>query len=177
MARIKAVVHYICDSFSDCPTKLGKVKLQKILWNSDRSAYLKLGSTISGASYVKMPEGPATPTLDAALKELELEKKIKIRTTANGSFTQYMFLSLEEASDRLLTKQQIRLIDSWIRYASDKTAKQLSKESHDLTWDVYAMGEEIEMESSLLPSLQQISPNSFMKSIERFNRAVIAEER
>ncbi|WP_448208753.1 Panacea domain-containing protein [Azospirillum sp. sgz302134] len=176
LARLKALVHYVCDSFSDYPAKLGKVKLQKILWNADRVAYLKLGTTISGASYVKMPEGPATPYLDIALEELESEKKIKVRTTENGPFIQYMFLSLEEASDRLLSKRQIRIIDFWIRYAEDKTAKQLSKESHNLTWEVYEMGEEIDMDSSLLPSLQEVDSSSLMKSIKRFSRAVTTEK-
>src|SRR5690349_16372307 len=94
-ARFKAMVHYICDSFSNEPARLGKVKLQKILWFSDREAYLKLGSTISGVNYVKMPEGPATPRLDKAIEELQREKKIRVRQIANGPYQQYAFISLD----------------------------------------------------------------------------------
>lgn len=174
--KFKAVIHYVCDSFSETPASLGKVKLQKILWNSDRAAFLKFGKAISGATYVKMPEGPATPSLGEALAELEREKKLKIRTTSNGPFTQYMYLSLEEASDSLLTKQEIRIIDSWIRYAAPKTAKQLSKESHDLTWEMYEMGDEIDLSSTLLPALQSIDPGVLEKSLRRFNEAAASEE-
>ena len=123
-----------------------------------------------------MPEGPATPSLNDALSELENEKKIKIRTTQNGIFTQYMYLSLDEASDSLFTKQEIRIIDTWIRYATPKTAKQLSKESHDLTWELHEMGEEIDLYSTLLPGLQSIDSGVLKKSMEKFSEAAASEE-
>ena len=110
------------------------------------------------------------------VEELENEKKIKIRTTQNGIFTQYMYLSLDEASDSLFTKQEIRIIDTWIRYATPKTAKQLSKESHDLTWELHEMGEEIDLYSTLLPGLQSIDPGVLKKSMEKFSEAAASEE-
>src|SRR5689334_4331785 len=79
LEKFKALVLYICDAFSTNPTSLGKVKLQKILWNLDRTAYLKSGSTISGVPYVKMPQGPATPLLDDAISELERDGKLTAR--------------------------------------------------------------------------------------------------
>ncbi len=51
------LVHYVCARCQD-PSLLGAVKLNKVLWYSDAAAYLALGSSITGATYIKRQFGP-----------------------------------------------------------------------------------------------------------------------
>ena len=50
LAKFKSLVHYICWRCAD-PTKLGAVKLNKVLWRADFKAYLELGESVTGATY------------------------------------------------------------------------------------------------------------------------------
>jgi hypothetical protein len=55
--RFKMLVHYACASVDD-PSKLGAVKLNKIVWFSDVFAFQELGDSITGATYIKEKFGP-----------------------------------------------------------------------------------------------------------------------
>lgn len=77
MAKLKAMVHYIIASVP--PEELDITKLNAILWRADREAFLKLGQTISGDTYIRRPEGPVSKNLDAALLSLYQDGAIDIQ--------------------------------------------------------------------------------------------------
>ena len=51
--KLRELILYICDKSKNHPKKLGMVKLNKILFFSDFTAYLRHGSSITGAKYFK----------------------------------------------------------------------------------------------------------------------------
>src|SRR4051794_39698051 len=77
--KFKALVHYICWRCED-PTKLGAVKLNKVLWRADFRAYLELGDPVTGATYIKRQYGPVPSDILPTLRQLEAEGKLSIRT-------------------------------------------------------------------------------------------------
>src|SRR5260370_28750131 len=76
--KFKSLVHYICWTCAD-PTKLGAVKLNKVLWRADFRAYLELGQPVTGATYVKRQFGPVPSDILPTLRELEAEGNLSIR--------------------------------------------------------------------------------------------------
>lgn len=150
--KFVAMVHYVCHAVANDPNRLGKVKLQKILWNADREAYLRLGHPISGAGYVKMPNGPAAPRLDKALEELEKTGQLVVSMVQKGPHRQNVFFSRCAPETSVFSSDEQSIIDHWIRDILPKTAAKVSEDSHDLTWEIYDIGETIRYESAFVPS-------------------------
>ncbi|MBF0391321.1 MAG: SocA family protein [Alphaproteobacteria bacterium] len=163
-AKFVAMVHYVCNSVSDDPTKLGAVKLQKILWNSDREAYLRLGHPISGAGYVKMQRGPAAPKLNDALAELEANGRLVTSDIPRGPHRQKLFLSMRAADPSVFSQDELAIIDHWIRKILPKTAAKASDDSHDLTWEIYELGETIRYESAFVSSEGEADPDQLQEA-------------
>ena len=68
LAKLKDVILYAC---SRCePSRLGAVKLHKILYFSDMIYYANVGAPLTGATYRKRPMGPTCDQLLATLNEL-----------------------------------------------------------------------------------------------------------
>src|SRR5687767_11549584 len=76
--RFKSLVHYICWRCED-PRILGSVKLNKVLWYTDRIHYLRAGQPVTGATYVKQQSGPTARALSPVIAELEKEGAVATR--------------------------------------------------------------------------------------------------
>ena len=141
MAKLKAMVHYIIASVPS--DQLGMTKLNTILWFSDREAFLKLGQTISGDSYIRRPKGPVSASLDDALSELKAEKRIVVMEREGEP--KHLFKSLVEPETVLLSQKEIDFLDAQVNRIRPLTADEASELSHDYTWRMYEDDEEIDM--------------------------------
>jgi len=56
--KLRELVLYLARAQNDDYT-FGRVKLAKLLYYSDMEAYVRLGASITGATYIKRQEGPA----------------------------------------------------------------------------------------------------------------------
>jgi|SRR5580658_618473 Protein of unknown function (DUF4065) len=141
--KFKSLVHYICWRCAD-PTKLGAVKLNKVLWRADFRAYLELGEAVTGDRYVKRQYGPVPASILGALRELEVEGKLSIREVEYYDNPKKEFFALNRPDLSLFTPDEISLIDEAIEYVTEKhTARSISEESHDRIWELARIGEEI----------------------------------
>src|SRR5687768_6531005 len=75
--KLKAVVLYTCTRCD--PTRLGAVKLHKVLYFADMLHYASTQRPITGATYRKRPLGPTCDSLPAVLRELEGAGAIQVR--------------------------------------------------------------------------------------------------
>jgi Protein of unknown function (DUF4065) len=142
LAKFKSLVHYICWRCAD-PTKLGAVKLNKVLWRADFKAYLELGESVTGATYVKRQYGPV-PSILPTLRQLEDEGKLSIREVEYYEKGKKEFFALTRPGLSSFTADEISLIDEAIEYVAEKhTARSISEESHDRIWELARIGEEI----------------------------------
>jgi hypothetical protein len=141
--KLKALVHYICWRCED-PTKLGSVKLYKILWRSDFNAYLEFGNPVTGATYVKRQFGPVPSAALSAIQELEREHKLSTRVVEYYGREKKEFFALERPDFSLFSAEEISLVDKEIEYVTEEhTARSISEESHDDIWKMARIGEEI----------------------------------
>src|SRR3954463_16026178 len=68
--RLRELLLYVVRKCEDDP-RFGAVKLNKILFYSDFYAFANFGKAITGAQYMKLPQGPAPKNLIPARKKLE----------------------------------------------------------------------------------------------------------
>ena len=139
--KLLAMVHFIIHT---TPSRsLGKTKLNKILWFSDRMAYLRYGKSISETGYTRMQYGSTADGLDLALRRLEGAGNIKSRHLSFTTHDKYEFYSFTEPDLASLSKEEITIMADTIVSLSSKTAKEVSELSHDKTWRMYENGEKI----------------------------------
>jgi len=126
--KLMAMVHYIADAVPSA--RLGKVKLNKILWFSDREMYLQAGDTISGEVYLKFPYGPVPKHILGVIEDLENAGKLAVTKARIDKYEQYEYISLVDPDLSCFTAQEIDIIFRQITWISPLTATDVSKISH-----------------------------------------------
>ncbi len=142
--KFKSLVHYICWKRNADPSKLGAVKLNKILWLSDFRSYYETGSPISGARYVKRQFGPVPSSILPVLAELESEGEMSVTPAPLHSYIQTQYRVNQKPAVDQLTPAELALTNEIIDLVCDGyTAKSISDFSHDHIWKTASDGEEI----------------------------------
>lgn len=163
LERLKAMVHYIADAVPR--QALGKTKLNKILWYSDREMFLQTGKTISGDAYLRFPQGPVSKNILRAQDELVREGKIICRKVRRH-YEQFEYVSLVAPDISMFSNVEIDIIGRQIAWISPLPAVQVSKISHDRTWETYANGEEIPMYAVLAARTRDFQPEDLEWALE-----------
>lgn len=141
--KLKNLVHYICHKVKD-PSKLGKTKLNKVLYYSDFLFYLQKYRPITGELYIKDKHGPVSKNLNQILRELEEEKKVFEREQAVIDFTRHELVSVKRPDISEFEPEEIALIDEIIETISNGyIAESISELTHDEAWEAARHGEEI----------------------------------
>lgn len=148
-AMLKELIVYIADRLVLHP-KFGATKLNKILFFSDFIAYAKLGKSITGEKYQKLPQGPAPKYLVPVRDEMNSKDIICFqRETFSGK--QHRIAPLRSPKLEKFTPAQISIIDQVIDALKDKDADEVSELSHDfIGWKIVKDGEEIPYETVFL---------------------------
>lgn len=149
MEKIHAVIHYIIDSFqqADSISKLGKVKLAKILWFADREFMYEYHKSITGIQYVKLANGPVPKKYDMILSEMKEEGIIHQYQINKFGKPQQCFISLKKPSLEVFSKEEIKVLDNIIYELKNKSATKLSDVTHDSLWENREVGEVMPIES------------------------------
>lgn len=150
-AKLKTLVHYVIAKAHT--SRLGSVRLNKILWYVDTISYRTTGESVTGETYVKQPRGPVAKHLPAILGELEHSGAIAIRTGYRFRHPMRDYIALKDPSTlslKKMSKADLDLADE-IRevICEEHTANSISELSHDLIWETANMGEVIPMSASL----------------------------
>ncbi|NQW21882.1 MAG: SocA family protein [SAR202 cluster bacterium] len=126
----------------------GAVKLNKILYFSDFNAYRELGSSITGADYQHLNEGPAPREFLRIKDSLIEQEEANIEHRIVFSMTQQRLIAMRPAKD-VFTPDERRIIDEVIETLWDMTARQASRLSHeDYGWRLTEPGESIPYSSA-----------------------------
>jgi hypothetical protein len=132
-ARLRELILYIAD---ECSTDMsyGAIKLNKILFFSDFTAYVEREKSITGAEYMGLPQGPVPRHLVAAREQLLKDEAITIRKRSLGKQTQERIIALREANLDLFSGWEISVVDSVISQFRGVSAREMSKISHSRIW-------------------------------------------
>lgn len=161
--KLRAAVHYVCFRAPD-PRRLGKTKLNKILYYADREAYLRTGAPITGEVYVKHQYGPVSSHLDEAIASLRSGSLIAVsEATGYGIytgdvFTQKQYVSLQRPDVSVFLPAEVLLLEQYVDMICDRyTAREISQESHDVVWEAAAIGEEIPYYTAFLQTPAEVT--------------------
>lgn len=165
--KLKTLIHYVAYRCAMEPSVLGAVKLNKVLWYSDLTAYLTWGMPITGEKYIKKALGPVASSLMPLVEELETEKALAIRRLpALGDKVEYLALTKPEVSK--LTAEEIAVIEDQIQTVCHKhSAKSISTKSHDVIWRLAELDEEIPYFAMLTSRLHEITADDMMWAREQ----------
>jgi hypothetical protein len=131
--RFRELIVYVSERCAADP-HFGSVKLNKILFYSDFRAFERLGEPITGVAYFALQEGPAPHILRPVRRELEKEGAIEIEDRPIGNYSQLRTIARREADLDLFTKGELAIVDEVIEELWNKTASQVSLESHGVAW-------------------------------------------
>lgn len=141
--KLKNLVHYICHKVRD-PSRLGKTKLNKVLYFSDFLFYLYHHEPITGETYIKKDHGPVSKHLDQILDELQAEGKVFSREQSVIDFTRHELVSKKKPAISDFTGEEIALVDEVIDITlKDQTKGLALMLGQDKVWDIARPGEEI----------------------------------
>ena len=163
--KLRAAVHYVCFRSPD-PRRLGKTKLNKILYYADREAYLRTGQPITGEVYVKHQYGPVSSHLDAAIADLERNRLVAVAEASGynafvgASYAQKQYLSLRRPDVSVFTAEEVSLIEQYVDLICERySAREISRASHDAVWEAAELGEEIPYYTAFLQTPAEVTPD------------------
>ena len=148
--RLRQLILYIAQQCEGQRT-FGATKLNKILYYSDFISYARYGEPITGALYMRLPNGPAPVRLLPVRDAMVLSGDIVIRERKFYQNIQLRIIALTDPDiDTLFKPRDIALVDEVIRTLSSKTAAEVSDLSHGIAWKIAGDRELIPYESILL---------------------------
>ncbi|MGA3045549.1 MAG: Panacea domain-containing protein [Terracidiphilus sp.] len=145
--RLTELILYVSRKLSD-DQYFGQVKLNKVVFFSDFTAFGKLGDTITGVEYQHLAEGPAARPMYPIQERMRQAKILEIETRPVFGRKQDRPVPLREPDLSIFGEDQIAIVDYWIERLRPLTGKQASDLSHDtFGWKTTRMGETISPES------------------------------
>ena len=163
--KMRAVILHICHACE--PSDLGAVKLHKVLYYLDMLTYADQRRAVTGATYRKRPNGPASDQLLFTLREMERQGDIRISEVDYHGFLKKEYIPLVSEPIGVLSPTELALLDEVIDFVCrQNTAKSIGEFSHSLPWEMADMGGEIPYRSAMLLFPMDPTPEAFEVSEE-----------
>jgi hypothetical protein len=149
--KFKALVHYISSRCEDDPSRLGAVKLNKILWYAEIGKFVRTGTALTGARYIKRQFGPVPADIQEIVAELEQERKLAVKDVPYHKYDKREYISLREPDvDVFFSASDIVDINRVIDMVCDThSATTISEQSHNEPWQLAEIGEELPFYTAL----------------------------
>lgn len=117
---------------------LGRIKLTKLLAYADFRAYQHLGNSITGATYLKLPQGPAPQEGNGLFNLLRAMGRVEIREEQVIDFTQDRIIARDEGKLDVLTVAEHAIVDEVVAAFKGFNNREMRDASHrDFTgWEL-----------------------------------------
>lgn len=164
--KFKALVHFILYECRGKVASLGAIRLNKALWYSDVMAYkMREGKSITESEYVKRNKGPVPRYILRTLEELSEENTITIEEPQFPYDTR-KFICRKAPEDELLSDEEKKIALLALDIVFDRTANEISEETHTIIWNAAKQGETIPLYATLAESPGEVTPE-IVGQIER----------
>jgi len=151
LEKLKRLIHYVAWKAGK-QDWFGATKLYKVLWFADARRFVLTKHSITGAAYIREKYGPV-PKYGATAR-VQLQKENAIRETKEGDLTRIIALKPPDVS--IFTDDELKTVDYWIQHIDkNHTAKSVSEETHDYTWQIAKMGEELPLYAVLASRINE----------------------
>jgi hypothetical protein len=158
--KMRAVILRTCHA---CRTEdLGAVKFNKVLYYLDMLTYANERHAVTGATYRKRPNGPASDQLLFSLREMTRSGDLQVSDVDYYGYIKKEYVALAEEPEGILTEKERDLLDEVIDFVCrQNTARSISDYSHSLPWELADMGGEIPYRTALLLFPMDVTPEAF----------------
>jgi hypothetical protein len=119
----EAIVHIAQHSADD--RYFGQVKLAKILYFADFNAYRRVGQSITGAEYYKLPEGPAPRELLKEIDALVRDGSLVLEPGEAFIYVQHRILAKRDPQPGVLSEMTIAILNEVVEALRGKTAREV----------------------------------------------------
>lgn len=157
--RLREMILYI-SSRCQFDETYGSTKLNKILFFSDKTAYLRRGNPITGVEYMRKQNGPVPRRLVPVRADMESKEELAVQKTQFHGYSQKRPISLRDANLAGFSGDEIAIVDEVISLLSSHTGRSVSDLSHGFAWKACKDQETIPFEalivSDSLPSQQDL---------------------
>jgi len=141
--RLTELILYISKKLSN-DEYFGQIKLNKVVFFSDFTAFGRLGKTITGVEYQHLDEGPAARPMLPIQTRMKTAKILVIEPRSLYGYTQDRPVSLRDPDLSDFSGEEIAIVDAWIDRLRPMTATKASKLSHDtFGWRITNNGQTI----------------------------------
>lgn len=154
--KFKALVHHVIHECASSPDQLGAIRLNKVLWFADVTAYKMDGRAITGEKYVKRQFGPAPSRVLRALDDLVREGAVLI-LDPEVEYAPRKFYALTAPASGKLSNREKLITSAVLDDVLGRTASEISEMSHDDVWQAAEIGEEIPMYATLASTPGEIT--------------------
>lgn len=170
--KLKKLVHYICYRCDADPSRLGKVKLNKILILSDFGAYYYYAKPITGEKYIKDQFGPVSSHLSRVTSELVNEGSIVVKDVKHFGYSKKEYIVLTKPDISGFSAEEISHINEMIDYVCDEnTATSISKKMHDDIYDLAHIGEEFPYALAFVRAFKKITEDDISWAQQQIDNA------
>ena len=152
--KLRELVLYIA-VLSEGDPAFGKVKLNKLLFFADFTAYLRFGKPITGHEYQKLKDGPAPRQLLPVVPALKTppgnDPDVAIRENIFCGWKQYRPLALRLPNMDIFDYRESELAKDLVENFKGKNATEMSDQSHlFIGWQLAEIFETIPYETALV---------------------------
>ena len=150
--KLRELIPYIAHKSISDP-RCGAVKLNKLLYYADFTAYRRIGKSITGAEYQHLQEGPAPRRGLPAQERLKRDGAIEMKYEPSLVGEPLHRIVPKRRPYPIFSKQEKDLINSLIKEFWKLTGTELSDRSHkEFGWRLTRMGETIHYRTTWLSS-------------------------
>ncbi|MEX0899440.1 MAG: Panacea domain-containing protein [Gammaproteobacteria bacterium] len=151
-SKFENLILYVCRKGAD-DSRLGKVKLNKLLFLSDFGYYRKSGVSISGEDYMRLREGPAPRQMLPVLTSLQQSGKTRVEMVPTGLRPMERTIAVADPNLSDFSAAEISFVDSIVERYWKLTGTDLSKLTHfDFGYCAAADRETIPYATAYMPS-------------------------
>lgn len=170
--KCKDLIHYIVNKCSDDPSRLGAVKLNKVMYFCDFGKFYDQGEPMTGAEYVRQRQGPVLHQMLPLLDELRNEGRVSQIRKVQYGFPKVDYSSDAPVSLVRFSADEISMIDRTIDIICDgHTARSISDATHDEVWNLAENGEQLPYELAFSIHFGEVSDEAVSRA-----QAILAEE-
>lgn len=147
--RLRELILYVAEKCEKC-TRFGMIKLNKIIWRADFTAFEQRHSPITGAGYHKLKLGPAPVEMRPILEQMRDRGEIEVDSIDLDSRSEKRVVAVLPANINYFSGADRKIIDAAIEYYWNKTGMEASDDSHGVAWKTRAEKEKIPYEAVFL---------------------------
>jgi len=149
-AKLRELILLISE-WSQADPKFGAIKLNKLLFHADFSAFLTFGAPITGQEYFALPQGPAPRRLKPVTEQMKQRNEFAWKEVDYFGRPQKRPLALRSPNLADFSGEQVNLVRQTVEKFWDLTATEISDQSHlFLGWKAAHLKETIPYTTALV---------------------------